>query len=116
MELTKSVKALSAYGVQYNEIYDTSITCERNSLAACTEYSEAIAELSSPAILILLPSAPPRLIEAVASRDILYRSIDDALGHKRFTINVAVQHDQARKAVQDALLRAQVIGKDQALA
>ena len=50
------------------------------------------------------------------SRDILYRSIDDALGHKRFTINVAVQHDQARKAVQDALLRAQVIGKDQALA
>ena len=50
------------------------------------------------------------------SRDILYRSIDDALGHKRFTINVAVQHEQARKAVQDALLRAQVIGKDQALA
>lgn len=50
------------------------------------------------------------------SRDILYRSIDDALGHKRFIINVAVQHDQARKAVQDALLRAQVIGKDQALA
>ncbi|MDE6454208.1 MAG: hypothetical protein K2L27_08410 [Muribaculaceae bacterium] len=50
------------------------------------------------------------------SRDILYRSIDEALGQKRFTINVAVQHDQARKAVQDALLRAQVIGKDQALA
>lgn len=50
------------------------------------------------------------------SRDILYRSIDEALGHKRFNINIAVQHDQARKAVQDALLRAQVIGKDQALA
>ena len=50
------------------------------------------------------------------SRDILYRSIDDALGYKRFIINVAVQQDQARKAVQDALLRAQVIGKDQALA
>lgn len=50
------------------------------------------------------------------SRDILYRSIDEALGQRRFNINIAVQHDQARKAVQDALLRAQVIGKDQALA
>lgn len=50
------------------------------------------------------------------SRDMLYRSIDEALGQKRFNINIAVQHDQARKAVQDALLRAQVIGKDQALA
>lgn len=50
------------------------------------------------------------------SRDILYRSIDEALGQKRFNINVAVQQDQARKAVQDALLRAQIIGKDQALA
>lgn len=50
------------------------------------------------------------------SRDILYRSIDEALGSHRFNINIAVQHDQARKAVQDALLRAQVIGKDQSLA
>lgn len=50
------------------------------------------------------------------SRDILYRSIDEALGQKRFNINIAVQHDQARKAVQDALLRAQVMGQDQALA
>lgn len=50
------------------------------------------------------------------SRDILYRSIDEALGQKRFNINIAVSHDQARKAVQDALLRAQVMGKDQALA
>lgn len=50
------------------------------------------------------------------SRDILYRSIDEALGRKRFNINIAVQQDQARKAVQDALLRAQIMGKDQALA
>lgn len=50
------------------------------------------------------------------SRNILYRSIDEALGQKRFNINIAVSHDQARKAVQDALLRAQVMGKDQALA
>lgn len=50
------------------------------------------------------------------SRDILYRSIDEALGQKRFNISIAVQQDQARKAVQDALLRAQLIGKDQALA
>lgn len=50
------------------------------------------------------------------SRDILYRSIDEALGQKRFNINIAVQQDQARKAVQDALLRAQIMGKDQALA
>lgn len=50
------------------------------------------------------------------SRNILYRSIDEALGGHRFNINIAIQHDQARKAVQDALLRAQVIGKDQALA
>lgn len=50
------------------------------------------------------------------SRDLLYRSIDEALGAKKFNINIAVQHDQARKAVQDALLRAQVMGKDQALA
>lgn len=50
------------------------------------------------------------------SRDILYRSIDEALGQKRFNINIAVSHGQARQAVQDALLRAQVIGKDQALA
>lgn len=50
------------------------------------------------------------------SRDVLYRSIDEALGQKRFNISIAVQQDQARKAVQDALLRAQLIGKDQALA
>lgn len=50
------------------------------------------------------------------SRDILYRSIDEALGTHRFPINIVVQQDQARKAVQDALLRAQAIGKDQALA
>ena len=49
------------------------------------------------------------------SRDILYRSIDEALGQKRFNINIAVQNDQARRAVQDALFRAQVMGKDQAL-
>lgn len=63
-----------------------------------------------------LMQAQSRAFGLQISRDILYRSIDDALGHKRFIINVAVQHDQARKAVQDALLRAQVIGKDQALA
>lgn len=50
------------------------------------------------------------------SRDILYRSIDEALGQKRFNINIAVQQDQARRAVQDALFKAQVMGKDQALA
>lgn len=50
------------------------------------------------------------------SRDVLYRSIDEALGQRRFPINVVVQQDQARRAVQDALLRAQVMGKDQALA
>lgn len=50
------------------------------------------------------------------SRDILYRSIDEALGTHRFPINIVVQQDQARKAVQDALLRAQAMGKDQALA
>lgn len=50
------------------------------------------------------------------TKDVLYRSIDEALEQKRFNINIAVSHDQARKAVQDALLRAQVMGKDQALA
>lgn len=50
------------------------------------------------------------------SRDMLYRSIDEALGQKRFNINIAVQNDQARRAVQDALFKAQVMGKDQALA
>lgn len=50
------------------------------------------------------------------SRDVLYRSIDEALGQHRFPINIVVQQGQARQAVQDALLRAQVIGKDQALA
>ncbi len=50
------------------------------------------------------------------SRDILYRSIDEALGTHRFPINIVVQQDQAHKAVQDALLRAQAMGKDQALA
>lgn len=49
------------------------------------------------------------------SRDLLYRSIDEALGTKKFSINIAVQQGQARQAVQDALLRAQVMGKDQAL-
>lgn len=50
------------------------------------------------------------------NKDILYRSIDEALGQKRFNINIAVSHGQARQAVRAALLRAQVIGKDQALA
>ena len=50
------------------------------------------------------------------SKDILRRSIDEALMGKPFNINIAVQQDQARKAVQDALLRAQIMGKDQALA
>lgn len=57
-----------------------------------------------------------RYLGLKVSRDILYRSIDEALGQKRFNINIAVSHGQARQAVQDALLRAQVIGKDQALA
>lgn len=49
------------------------------------------------------------------SRDILYRSINDALTGKRFYINIGIQHGQARQAVQAALMRAQVLGKDQAL-
>lgn len=45
------------------------------------------------------------------SRDVLYRSIDDALGQHRFPINIVVNQDQARQAVQNALAQAQSTGK-----
>lgn len=41
------------------------------------------------------------------SRDVLYRSIDEALGQHRFPINIVVNQDQARQAVQNALAQAQ---------
>lgn len=40
------------------------------------------------------------------SRDILYRSIDEALGQKRFPISVYVRTENARSAVQTALNKA----------
>lgn len=50
------------------------------------------------------------------SKDMLQRSIETALTGKKFYIQIAVMHDQARQAVRNALMQAQVIGKDQALA
>ncbi|MDE7345414.1 MAG: hypothetical protein K2N48_01585 [Muribaculaceae bacterium] len=57
-----------------------------------------------------------RTFGLTVAKDVLHKSIDDALIGKPFHINIAVHQDQARKAVQDALLRAQIMGKDQALA
>lgn len=50
------------------------------------------------------------------SRDILRNSIDNALMGKPFNIQIAVMHDQARRAVQNALNNARMVGKDDALA
>ncbi len=50
------------------------------------------------------------------SRDILRDSIDRALMGKPFPIQIAVMHDQARRAVQNALNNARMVGKDDALA
>lgn len=50
------------------------------------------------------------------SRDILRNSIDQALMGKPFSIQIAVMHDQARRAVQNALNNARMVGKDDALA
>ncbi len=50
------------------------------------------------------------------SKDILRNSIDQALMGKPFQIQIAVMHDQARRAVQNALNNARMVGKDDALA
>lgn len=50
------------------------------------------------------------------SKDILRNSIDQALIGKPFQIQIAVMHDQARRAVQNALNNARMVGKDDALA
>ena len=50
------------------------------------------------------------------SRDVLRNSIDTALMGKPFNIQIAVMHDQARRAVQNALNNARMVGKDDALA
>lgn len=50
------------------------------------------------------------------SKDILRRSIDEALMGKPFPIQIAVMPDQARRAVQNALNNARMVGKDDALA
>lgn len=50
------------------------------------------------------------------SRDILRNSIDQALMGKPFNIQIAVMQDQARRAVQNALNNARMVGKDEALA
>ena len=49
-------------------------------------------------------------------RDILYRSIDEALLGKKFPIQIQVLKDQARMAVQNALNNARITNKDDALA
>ncbi len=48
-------------------------------------------------------------------KDILRNSIDTALAGKPFNIQIAVAHDQARRAVQNALNNARLMGKDDAL-
>ena len=50
------------------------------------------------------------------AKDVLRQSIDNALMGKPFNIQIAVMHDQARRAVQDALNNARMVGKDDALA
>ena len=50
------------------------------------------------------------------SKDVLRNSIDTALMGKPFQIQIAVMHDQARRAVQNALNNARMVGKDDALA
>ena len=50
------------------------------------------------------------------SRDVLRNSIDTALMGRPFNIQIAVMHDQARRAVQNALNNARMVGKDDALA
>ena len=50
------------------------------------------------------------------SKDILRNSIDNALMGKPFNIQIAVMPDQARRAVQNALNNARMVGKDDALA
>lgn len=50
------------------------------------------------------------------SRDVLRNSIETALMGKPFNIQIAVMQDQARRAVQNALNNARMVGKDDALA
>ncbi|MDE5644918.1 MAG: hypothetical protein K2I45_04675 [Muribaculaceae bacterium] len=50
------------------------------------------------------------------AKDVLRRSIDEALMGKPFPIQIAVMPDQARRAVQNALNNARMVGKDDALA
>lgn len=49
------------------------------------------------------------------AKDVLRNSIDVALA-KPFPIQISVMHDQARRAVQNALNNARMVGKDDALA
>lgn len=57
-----------------------------------------------------------RTFGLTVSKDMLRNSIDQALMGKPFNIQIAVMHDQARRAVQNALNNARMVGKDDALA
>lgn len=98
-----------------NDNYSKSIQQKLNGTRYTVKIHADAAEITR-SVQTSLMQVQSRYFGLKVSRDILYRSIDEALGQKRFNINIAVQQDQARKAVQDALLRAQIMGKDQALA
>lgn len=98
-----------------NDNYSKAIQSKLNGTTYKVKIHADAAEITR-SVQASLMQVQSRYFGLKVSRDVLYRSIDEALGQKRFNINIAVQQDQARKAVQDALLRAQVLGKDQALA
>lgn len=98
-----------------NDNYSKTVQQKLNGTRYTVKIHADVAEITR-SVQASLMQVQSRYFGLKVSRDILYRSIDEALGQKRFNINIAVQQGQARKAVQDALLRAQVMGKDQALA
>ncbi|MBD5302372.1 MAG: hypothetical protein HDS16_05175 [Bacteroides sp.] len=70
----------------------------------------------SRSIQASLMNVQSRTFSLTVSKDILRNSIDQALMGKPFNIQIAVMQDQARRAVQNALNNARMVGKDDALA
>lgn len=63
-----------------------------------------------------LGSMQTRAFGLEVQKDVLRNSINTALAGRPFSIQIAVMQDQARRAVQNALNNARMVGKDDALA
>lgn len=98
-----------------NDNYTRTVQAQLNGRTYRVKIHADAAEITQ-SVQASLMQVQSRSFGLVVSRDTLRNSIDQALMGKPFNIQIAVMHDQARRAVQNALNNARMVGKDDALA